>query len=508
MAARSLDYRPALTELTLVHDEVAHDKELHGKEPQYLFFNLCSVLINQADDERDLSGLALGIEWATSQFSTPGLVDALLPQLLYNIANAEAAVYQINEQVATAGTDAIGRANADYRMTNPEPLKQVRANFNVVGHLEDLDELASVRSTALCNLANTMDDSGRWVEAYASYDDAFTADPLNGNAAGNLADLLLRRIRFHTGQSGHLAAVFNKWAETAKSLRGHTVKIAGEAAAVRWDELELFDNVGHLAHIGDPLDPYQAWIVQHRLALVAAVEGLGTDNARWDTESISGTVPGEGHDVPKIYAAMNVLKAEYVVARELAFRGQQMIDESGFGQHPADPGSYIDTLDTAVYGQGPALLLLAQRSALDLLDKIAVTANEHFAAGINPNNVDFTNFWKDKKTGGARPKVNSNKSKLARLALYELSLDLGSDGIYPRARALRNAGTHRLVHATISVATGPTKDTFSTVNLDELEATALEALWVARAAYLYLVDLIEGDLPTAEATAMSLRNQI
>lgn len=66
--------------------------------------------------------------------------------------------------------------------------------------------------------------------------------------------------------------------------------------------------------------------------------------------------------------------------------------------------------------------------------------------------------------------------------------------MYPRARLLRNAGTHRLVHATEAAPTGPTRDTFSTVNMDELRSATLEALWVVRAAYLYFVDLIDSQI--------------
>jgi hypothetical protein len=65
------------------------------------------------------------------------------------------------------------------------------------------------------------------------------------------------------------------------------------------------------------------------------------------------------------------------------------------------------------------------------------------------------------------------------------------------------------VHATEGEPTGPTRDTFSTVNMRELQSATLEALQVVRAAYLYFVDLIDSQLAEAGETAnvCSLPNQ-
>jgi hypothetical protein len=311
-------------------------------------------------------------------------------------------------------------------------------------------------------------------------------------------------------QRGHLAAVYDHYVTMAKSLRERTIELAGVAAADRWDALELTGSRGHFRHAGDHLDPYQQWIVRHRLALVASAEGLGSDSAQWDTASVKGVVRSAGEPVPGIFGALNVLKAEFVVGRRLAFRGEKMHAESGGQQHPDDPGLYTDTLDGALYGEAPALLLLAQRSALDVLDKIAVTANEHFCTGLPPSRVEYSNYWKDLKTGQIRPQLEPVQDGLRLLlALAELATDLGDGGMYPSARLLRNAGTHRLVHATNGDPTGPTRDTFSTVNVHELQTATLEALQVVRAAYLYLIDLIDSQLAEVGPTASicSLPNQ-
>ncbi len=139
----------------------------------------------------------------------------------------------------------------------------------------DLLAPSEVRGRALCNLGNLLDESGRWVEAYSAYSDALQADPTNGNAAGNIAELLRRRLGRRVDQRGHLAAVYDHYVAMAQSLRERTIELAGVAAADRWDALELTRSHWHFRHAGDQLDPYQCWIVRHRLALVASVEGSG-----------------------------------------------------------------------------------------------------------------------------------------------------------------------------------------------------------------------------------------
>ena len=148
------------------------------------------------------------------------------------------------------------------------------------------------------------------------------------------------------------------------------------------------------------------------------------------------------------------------MARRLAFLGEQMHAESGGRQHPDDPG---------------------------LLE-----------------------YWKDPRTGQIRPHLEPGGAGLQSLpALAELGTDPTEEGMYPSARLLRNAGTHRIVHATEGEPTGPTRGTFSTVSMRELHSAALEALQVVRAAYLYFVDLIDSQHveESKTATVYSLPNQ-
>jgi len=463
-------------------------------------------MINLASDAGSADDVKVGVKWATRLLDDDGSPAVLILQAAYNRANGLAEMFGIEE--AAGHQPRVPSSSPAYRLEHLDGLREVRMLYRRVG--SDPLTPAGIRGRALCNLGNVLDESGRWAEAYSAYSDALLADPTNGNAAGNIAELLRRRLGRRVDQRGHLAAVYDHYVAMAQSLRERTIELAGVAAADRWDALEPTGSPGHLSHAGDHLDAYQRWIVNHRLALVASVEGLGSDSAQWDTASVAGIVRAADGPVPGIFAALNVLKAEFLVARRLAFRGEQMYAESGGRQHPDDPGLYTDTLDGAFYGEAPALLLLAERSALDVLDKIAVTANEHFGSGLPPSRVEYSNYWKDPRTGQIRPQLRPGEAGLrSLLALAELATDLSEEGMYPSARLLRNAGTHRLVHATEAEPTGPTRDTFSTVNILELQSATLQALQVVRAAYLYFVDLIDSQLAEARETASvcSLPNQ-
>jgi hypothetical protein len=149
---------------------------------------------------------------------------------------------------------------------------------------------------------------------------------------------------------------------------------------------------------------------------------------------------------PPVFAMFNMLKSDFILARDLLWRA---IDENVW---PAT-GRFGDTLDYATYGPDASALILAHRTALDLLDKIAVTANHYFEFGLPPDKVYFGKLWRGSpdKTTGVRP-LNEKVEQAIRggaSALYglvELAEDYDSSaGILRSQKDLRNAGTHRFV---------------------------------------------------------------
>lgn len=477
----------AAREVLSIAEEIS-DSDLAPGEKAALRFVCSSLIINTGADLADMALLTEGRVLASRAQSDTTPEEPLHFQCMYNVANAIVAACDLGLPTAGSWESRVPDI-VENRRTNRVELRRARRMFLTVGSSTHADP--RTRSAAYCNLANGLDYSGRWAEAYDFYLRALETDPSNGNAAGNLAQLLMNRVQSGVGQTGHIAAVYDKYVKMAQSLRDGTINFAGPETASRWDRLEPTESMGHLAHgVDDPDDEYRKWVAAYRLALSPAVEGLGTEDAHWDTAAIEilyGSSPTEMS--PPILAEMNVLKSDFLVSRQLAYDGYVQVAE-GPAQKEDDSGYYVETLDYSLYGLQYSKLFLAQRSALDVLDKTAVVANEHFGAGDEAKKVSFRKFWA-KKDGNVRPELmKSPQRALPPYAMSELAYDMENDGMYAPSQALRNAGTHRIVHAAFLDATGVTIDARSRIDVFELVDSTVLALQVTRSAYLYLIDLI------------------
>jgi hypothetical protein len=142
----------------------------------------------------------------------------------------------------------------------------------------------------------------------------------------------------------------------------------------------------------------------------------------------------------------NMLKSDFILARDLAWRA---FDESIWPM----TGRFSDTLDYAAYGPDTSALILAHRTALDLLDKVAVTANHYFELGQPSDKIYFGTLWRknpDKLTG-VRSLTDTVETVIrggasALYGLVELAEDYaGKAGILRPQKDLRNSSTHRFV---------------------------------------------------------------
>jgi hypothetical protein len=184
-------------------------------------------------------------------------------------------------------------------------------------------------------------------------------------------------------------------------------------------------------------DPYAAFVAEHRLALSATIEGLPESMRDWDSLHIVGAI-SRTREMPSLFAMVNLLKADYLNARFLAF--------TAINNRQPESGSYAETGDGARYGTRPSLLTLAQRSALDLLDKIASAATEYFELGGSPRSVYFRGRWFADEQGVTwHPAVREEimKGNRAFIALGEICRDLTAGGYLEHKQTLRHASTHR-----------------------------------------------------------------
>jgi len=236
-------------------------------------------------------------------------------------------------------------------------------------------------------------------------------------------------------------------AKIAHRHRGRVIQYAGAQATEKIAAFasELEDPPPRLPH----KDPFIGWVERERLTLAPAVELIDPTLGKLDWLVLHGIlerVSDTGRMPPPVFAMFNVLKSDFILARDLAWRAA---DENVW---PAT-GRFGDTLDYATYGPDASALILAHRTALDLLDKIAVTANHYFEFGQPPDRVYFGKLWRgnpDKMTG-MRPLAEKVEKVIrggvsALYGLVELAEDYDSSaGILRSQKDLRNAGTHRFV---------------------------------------------------------------
>lgn len=457
--------------------------------------NAGSVLINAGNRTENETDLARGELWMQAVVDS-GLLNGTDREAaaLYNLANSRLALTDISYSQALRRDSHRERvrAVAEQRITDKDRLRLARVEL---ARAAQLTSDPRYKGMQLCNLANVLDHSGRWVEAYDAYVRALDADPDNGAAAGNAAVLIERAIGNGWDFDGHLCSLYDHYLARAKANRAVIVSVAGEHAARKYDAMEL---LGSNEPVFDPPheDAYRDWVAHHRLALIAALEGTGgqSEDGRWDAIGLASVTDTSSSSVaPRVFSILNVLKGDFLVARRLAFEAEQVLDETG-GWHlyDSDTGTYTDTLEYEVHGEAVSKLILAHRAALDVLDKTAVAVNDHLEVGDDPTKVWFRRFWfEDKRCTQLREKLITHDAlSTGILSMAELAVDMGPGGMYKHAQDVRNAGTHRFILVHQGLAEVESSLTMQAMTLAGMREACHQSLTVARAAFIYLVALL------------------
>ncbi len=352
------------------------------------------------------------------------------------------------------------------------------------------DNQRQVSSQAWTNLGNAFLKAYRWVEAYDAYSRALQHDNANGVASTGAAKILLRCVKSRIGNAAILRSVAARHLRVAKQHPERIKELIGPRACASLEKLIQQPVVaGDVPKLGRATD-YEKFVARHRLALSPTIDGLDCSLKRWDSlqiRSFTETSATSG-GIPPLFAMFNVLKSDFLAARLLAFRAlSEKLPDSGF---------YSDTLDYAIYGVAPAMLSLAQRACIDVLDKIAVATTELFDIPGAQKNVYFSNRWLLAKKGqplawdaAIGPEIETGNT--AALALAELSLDVHQDGALHQKKAYRHASTHRFtVLHDIGCTPSRPSDCVEHCNLSDFKSHLIESLQLARAAIIYFVEMI------------------
>jgi len=432
-----------------------------------------AILVDAGSCAGDTDSVAEGVELFRDLLKA----DPGNPHLHYNIANGLVAL-----------ADQEPYMGFDWYLRTGEMRREAREHFQTAACLEKGEGVASV---AFTNMGNSLWKAARWAEAYDAYSRALQHDRTNAVAATGAARVLLRCMARGMGERKVVLSVAARHLKNAKQNASRIEELAGTRAYEELSKLlEKHVEGGQQPDLSRATE-YERFVASNRLSLCPTVEGLDPSLKRWDSlliQSIAEPLERE-FGVPPLFALFNVLKSDFLVARFLAYQALS-------GAVP-ESGSYLDTLDYAVYGVTPGALSLAQRACIDVLDKIAVATTEYFGATSSSRRIYFTNRWfaKAKGRGGLEwdPEMGEHiqRGNTAIIALAELSLDLQKGGSLRQKKSYRNSSTHRftVLH---DLGCDPSRKSAHVdhCRTDEFESHVLESLQLARAAILYFVELV------------------
>lgn len=396
------------------------------------------------------------------------------PELCYNLANG---LSQLAKLKAYLGPE--------WYVTTHAERRKARCLYQEVANRTAPEQL---RARALINLGNELDSGYRWVEAYDYWVQALKVDPTNPVAALSAARMLLRRLRGPTQYHSSTHQVAGYYVRIAAKHSLRIEDIAGRGAAETAESLRTFRSSWKPRTLYKLKDDFARFVAEHRLALVGTVEGLDLRKKRWDDVHIPTIIekPDAGPSVPPVFAMFNQLKADFCTARWLPYTSQI--------QPLQDTSLYMDTLDYSLYGTGPSMLVLAQRAALDILDRVAVCANDYLGIGDKPNEIHFRTFWREDGGAGAwRSPIQAELSagNPGIIALGELAADLCEGGPLALKHDLRNVSTHRfcVLH---DLGDSPSRPcpAIEHYNIQSFFDQAIATLQVTRSAILYLLEAI------------------
>jgi len=430
------------------------------------------VFVDAGQELKDVKSIRKGVDifWQIHE-SEPNR-----PEAAYNLANGLMALAQV-----TSWPNQL--ASSDMRQEARRLFADCWATTNDY----------SLRTQAKTNQANLLAQAYRWVEAYDTYWDALLDDPLNGVASSGMARILLKCIKRGLGPNEHFRQLATKYLRMAEESEERIREYGGSHAVEAVKKMSSEQLYEPPQPERDYADGYTRFVAENRLALSLTIEGVDNSVKRWDTLAIESICEGiqESFGIPPIFAMFNTLKSDYIAARWLTYVAlKQLAPETGY---------YSDTLDYANYGISQGILLFAQRSAIDILNRIAVAASEYLGLPGRSRSITFWDRWhKVERRRLKTPlewqqpieeEIKNGNTTL--IALSELAVDVMQEGYLNLQKTLRNASTHRFVilHELGNQGSRPSNH-IEHYSQEDFEKQTLRALRIARAALFYFREMI------------------
>lgn len=404
------------------------------------------------------------------------------------------------------------RASIQARFSSPtddcvlDDLFQARLEHGKV--LSDQNAPSELRSQSATNIGNVLLEAGRWVEALDFFQKARWFWPKNGVSALREMQCLMG---FHNaatdnydryGKYGDLDEIYQRISALSDVVRGtyqQIYQLAGEKAVEQAKHAVSQINTHESKSKRERFGAYFEFVYAENLPLALACSPKQYKTGKIDTlafHSVHDTIL-QSIRVPEIFAMLNVMKADYALARQIFFEAQF----DGSATIFYETGRSADTLDYALYGVQVSAMCSAQRISYDILDKIAVSLSGYMKMP-NSKRATFDNFWykydKKRKVGlnqAVKDALIAGNRGL--LALYDLHRDTtkvtpDQVGFLREIKDFRNSSTHRftVLH---DEEIGMNRDSGILVDhehVNRFQDLTLSSIRLARASLFYFCDAI------------------
>jgi tetratricopeptide (TPR) repeat protein len=362
-------------------------------------------------------------------------------------------------------------------------------------------------SQSATNIGNVFLETGRWIEALDFFQKARSVWPKNGVSAFREMQCLMgfyNAARNDYGKFGtysDLDQLYQHIVELSKVVKNTYTEIgqlAGEKAVIQAKHAVSQIKTQGVGDKPQRANPFFNFVENNALALSLFCSPKQYKTGKIDTltfQRVSGD--WSSSSVPEIFAMLNVMKADYALARQLFYESK--FDDCATIFH--ETGRFGDTLDYSIYGVQVSAMCSAQKIAYDILNKIAVALSDHFKIK-NAKSATFDSFWykyEDQKRVGLVEAVQLQLKGGNRglLALYDLHRDTtkeasGRAGFLRAIKEYRNASTHRFTvlhdeNIGIDRASGKLVDHEHVTRFQDL---TLSSIRLARASLFYFCDAI------------------
>lgn len=466
---------------------------------QEALVDLLGQLVDAGGDTRDEGSLLAAIEFSERIAAISEPVQACI--VLYHASNAWSTLQYLRHT-----NDAL------WSWDQPELLQQILTLRRAIQHPGFEGQPPFRRAQIYCNLGNSLNEAGRFVDALTEWRLALLEQPILGMAHGNLGIGLATYGR-SLYDAGHTYWFLRAASEELMTAIAGGVGRDGSTfpEALHGFSQHLLGVEYHLSHYGVAGDgqlgefplgdsereqKYRRWCLNRTLFL-NPLNDLGPGSvAANDTLSVpSHRVKGAGITYR---ASFNQLVQEFTYARWCLFDGS-----NADTVHFADKGVGLAyNADLSHYSVGLEQVKTAFRFAYSLLDKIAYFINRYWSLNVPERSVYFHSIWYEEAKGKQPRMVRSTFETSENLPLrglfwlskdlFEPSMQAVANPVAKQLKALRNHLEHKFVKVVaVNVEIENEHKLFEDhlshkISRDDLTDKAEHILRLSRSALIYL----------------------